>query len=331
MKYTLSFFIWLVVGVSFSQQLPQFSQFINNPSLYNPSSIGLDKNAKVTLGGRWQMLGFGSEPRTGFIDGHFRIPQKKKNNFNPALRLGEDSTSSDTIVPLYFEHTIGGQVIIDNYGAFNRTSVNGLYSIGFPLNHDWKALLGTRVGFSNFGFLSSKAQVLNITDPTQAYQGGDLEYDNYVSDVMNRNSFDLGVGISILNKGFSFCVAAHQLTNSTLDLNSNSTVYFNQRLHWNMMMGYTYSIEDFISVQGMMLVKKMMPSPLSLELCAKAIFQNSLWAGIHYRNRASVGIMGGVFINDRFQLGYSVDFTTNRIRNFTNGGHELIISYRFGE
>jgi hypothetical protein len=98
-----------------------------------------------------------------------------------------------------------------------------------------------------------------------------------------------------------------------------------------MMMGYTYSIEDFISVQGMMLVKKMMPSPLSLELCAKAIFQNSLWAGIHYRNRASVGIMGGVFINDRFQLGYSVDFTTNRIRNFTNGGHELIISYRFGE
>jgi type IX secretion system PorP/SprF family membrane protein len=331
MKSHLVVFFVILVGASFSQQLPQFTQFINNPSLLNPSSIGLEENAKFTLGGRWQMLGFGSEPRTGFLDGHFRIPKNRKKKFNPALRLGEDSSFIDTIVPLYFEHTVGGQVIIDNYGAFNRTSVNGLYSIGFPLNHDWKAVLGTRIGFSNFGFNSSKAQVLNMSDPTQTYQGGDLEYDDYISGVMSRNSFDLGLGMTILNKNFTLGFAAHQLTNSSLDLGSNSTVYFNQRLHWNMMMGYTYVLDDIVSLQGMLLVKKMMPAPLSLEMCVKATFPNSLWAGIHYRNRASVGIIGGVFINDKFQLGYSVDFSTNKLMNFTNGGHELIISYRFGE
>ena len=74
----------------------------------------------------------------------------------------------------------------------------------------------------------------------------------------------------------------------------------------------------------------MAPTPLSIELALKAVLPNQLWFGVHFRNRASVGFMAGFIIDNKFQLGYSLDLNTNRLISLTNGGHELILSYRFG-
>ncbi|MEY4573176.1 MAG: hypothetical protein RLZ10_2460 [Bacteroidota bacterium] len=333
MKYIILLSSILFTTFCFSQQIPQYSQFINNPQLYNPSCIGLVKQSTLSLGGRWQMLGFGSEPRTAFLDGHLKLKGIEKDKINPGLRFNEDSVSNniDSITSISFEHFVGGQLIVDYYGAFRRTSLNALYSLSFTINNDWKGLIGTSIGFSNFGFNSTKAQVLNTTDPTQSYAGGDSEYDGFVSGSLNKNSIDLGLGLTLMNESFIFGIAANQLSKSSLDLNTNNSVFFDQRIHWNALVGYTYSIDEMLDLQGMIIVKKMMPSPISLEMCVKATFPNSLWAGLHFRNRSSIGLMGGMFINNKFQLGYSIDFSTNKIRNFTNGGHELIISYRFGE
>jgi hypothetical protein len=101
-------------------------------------------------------------------------------------------------------------------------------------------------------------------------------------------------------------------------------------MHWNLITGYSYSIPGIVDLQGMVLVKKMAPSPLSMEIAIKAVLPNQVWTGIHFRNRSSVGFMAGFLINESFQLGYSLDINTNRLISFNNGGHELILSYRFG-
>ncbi len=311
----------VLVGInSFTQQLPQFTQFINNTTLFNPSMMGMENDALISVGGRWQMLGFGSEPRTAFISGQTEINKKSNSTLNQALRISQQNSDNDTLKPSRFRQHAGGQLLFDSYGAFNRTSLNGLYSISVDLNPDWKMLAGIKVGFSNFGFDRSKAQVsVNV----------DQEYDAYVASGTKRNSFDLSAGFTLVSKNYFIGFAANQFTKTSLDLNTSNS-YFDQRLHWNLITGYTYPIPGIADFQGVILMKKMAPTPLSIELALKAVLPNQLWLGIHFRNRASVGIMAGFIIDNKFQLGYSLDLNTNRLISLTNGGHELILSYRFG-
>jgi len=313
----------VLVGInSFSQQLPQFTQFINNTTLFNPSMMGMENDALISIGGRWQMLGFGSEPRTAFISGQTGINTKSNSALNPSLRISQKNSDNDTLKPSRFIHHIGGQLLFDSYGAFNRTSLNGLYSIGVDLNPDWKLLAGLKFGYSNFGFDMTKAQVSQNT-------GIDQEYDSYIANGSNRNSFDLSAGFTLVSKNYFIGFAANQFTKTLMDINTSNS-YFDQRMHWNLITGYTYAIPGIADFRAMILMKKMAPAPLSIELALKAVLPNQVWVGVHFRNRSSVGFMAGFIIDNKFQLGYSLDLSTNRLISLTNGGHELILSYRFG-
>jgi hypothetical protein len=73
----------------------------------------------------------------------------------------------------------------------------------------------------------------------------------------------------------------------------------------------------------------MQPAPLSAEMSLVANFGENLFGGVIYRHKSAIGITGGFDINEKFRLGYSVDFATNKLRNVSNGGHELILRYRF--
>ena len=322
MKKILFGFVILFEINCFSQQLPQFTQFINNTSLFNPSMMGMENDALISVGGRWQMLGFGSEPRTAFICGQTRISNKSKRLLNPSLRISKDNTENDSVKQTRFSHYAGGQLLFDSYGAFNRTSLNGLYSMSIDLTPEWKLLAGLKFAYSNFGFDMTKAQVAQNTDIDQ-------EYDSYIANGSNRNSFDLSAGFTLVSKNYFIGFAANQFTKTSLDLNTSNS-YFDQRMHWNLITGYTYAIPGIVDFQGMILLKKMAPTPLSIELALKAVLPNQLWFGVHFRNRASVGFMAGFIIDNKFQLGYSLDLNTNRLISLTNGGHELILSYRFG-
>ena len=313
----------VLVGMNcFSQQLPQFTQFINNTTLFNPSMMAMENNALISIGGRWQMLGFGSEPRTAFISGQTGINKKSNSTLNPSLRISQKNSDNDTLKPSQFSQHLGGQLLFDSYGAFNRTSLNGLYSISVDLNPDWKLLAGLKFGYSNFGFDMTKAQVAQNTDIDQ-------EYDSYIANGSNRNSFDLSAGFTLVSKNYFIGFAANQFTKTSMDFNTSNS-YFDQRMHWNLITGYTYAIPGIVDFQGMILMKKMAPTPLSIELALKAVLPNQLWLGVHFRNHASVGFMAGFIIDNKFQLGYSLDLNTNRLISLTNGGHELILSYRFG-
>ncbi len=318
-KILFAFIILCGLNVN-AQQLPQFTQFMNNTSLYNPSMMSMHEKTIITAGGRWQMLGFGSEPRTAFINGQTRIKRKSGYSINPALRISEENSGNDTVRKLKLAHYAGGQMLFDSYGAFNRTSINGCYSVGVNLNEDWKLLAGLKVGYSNFGFDMTKAQVAGNVDQ---------EYDAYVANGTKRNSFDLGAGFTLVTKRFFLGFAANQFTKTAFDLNTSNS-YFDQRMHWNLLTGYTYNIPGIVELQGMILMKKMAPSPLSIELAMKASLPNNVWVGMHFRNRSSLGFMAGFLINESFQLGYSIELNTNRLISFNNGGHELILSYQFG-
>jgi hypothetical protein len=77
------------------------------------------------------------------------------------------------------------------------------------------------------------------------------------------------------------------------------------------------------------MVKKMDPAPLSLEFSALATINYIFWGGFNYHYGASAGIMAGMEVSGNLKIGYALDFSTNRLNRFVNGGHEIYLSYGF--
>ena len=95
---TTAFFLYAFL-VMHAQQLPQFRQFILAPSVYNPAAMAFSKENNVSLSGRWQMSGFGYEPRTLVLHGKTLIKKKVKTIFNPGSRIQRDFTPLITDCP----------------------------------------------------------------------------------------------------------------------------------------------------------------------------------------------------------------------------------------
>ena len=326
-KLLLLFFCGLAILIN-AQQLPQFSQFAQNKELFNPAFIGNHSGREITTGGRWQMLGFGNEPRTAFGIFSQQINTKKKEFVNPSLPTSKAIPSNMFEEKRDFGQALGAQFSIDKYGAFGTIELSGLYAINFQINKKVKLSGGAKLGISNNSFDASKAIVANITDPTSTYQGGDAEYDDFISGRTNNWRLNLGLGGIVEYEKIFVGLSANNLTSDLIEFGTSS-VNFQSTPHLFLTSGYRYSIGDVLTINTVLLIKKMNPAPFSTELAIIADFDENLFAGLLYRHKSSIGITGGFNINDKFRLGYSVDFSINRIRYASNGGHELILRYRF--
>jgi type IX secretion system PorP/SprF family membrane protein len=310
-----------------AQQLPQYSQFAQNQALFNPSFIGTKEGKEIHVGGRWQMLGFGDEPRSAFGLYAQRIKSKVKETPNPSIPISKEIPESEKEEKQKFSHGFGTLVSLDKYGAFGTFELNGLYAAHYQLSKKLKLSGGVKIGVANNSFDASRAIVANISDPALSYQGGDAEYDLYISGRTNSSRLNIGLGGTILYDSFFIGAAASNLIGDAVQI-GNSTANFQTTPHLFLTSGYTYVLSDALSLSAVLLLKKMQPAPLSAEMSIIANFGENLFGGIIYRHKAAFGITGGFDINDKFRLGYSIDFTTNKLRNVSNGGHELILRYR---
>ncbi|MES2592686.1 MAG: type IX secretion system membrane protein PorP/SprF [Bacteroidota bacterium] len=56
-------------------------------------------------------------------------------------------------------------------------------------------------------------------------------------------------------------------------------------------------------------------------------YKKWLWIGATYRPSDAVAFMGGIELKQRYRLGYSYDYTTSKLRNYSHGSHEIILAF----
>lgn len=325
---TLFIFLFLVKGCIQAQQMPQFSQVSMNRSLYNPAYLGYEEKTMITLGGRWQMIGFGNEPQSVFLNFERNIKIKAKPIYNPAMHISMPIPDDNRTQNSKFSQTFGGQLSSDKYGAFKSFQFAGLYAGHYKFTNSLKLSAGLKIGISNNGFDADKAQVLNVNNPEIEYQGGDTEYDEFTVEKSNTNILNLGLGMNIQFGDFFIGAAANQLTKNSIQF-GRSSLNFNLTSHFFLMTGYNFQLTEEFKVLTTVVVKKMSPAPTSLEVSVIGNFGDVIFAGVNYHHKATAGVIVGFQVSPAFRIGYSFDASTNNIIQSSFGGHELVLNYRF--
>jgi len=90
-----------------------------------------------------------------------------------------------------------------------------------------------------------------------------------------------------------------------------------------------FDLSSDVKFKPSFLTKITQASPLSLDLNANFLLREKLWLGILYRINDSFGAMVQYQFSPQFGVGYAFDMTTNEMRNYNSGTHEIMISYEF--
>jgi type IX secretion system PorP/SprF family membrane protein len=326
MKKIIFFIYYSICHFTFSQQIPQYSQFQRNQFMVNPSAAGIYDFVDITLGGRWQWLGVDDAPRTSYLA--VSVPLNFKPKFyNPGIRTSGGVYKNPEVKTGQLKHTVGGQLLADQYGAFRKLSFSGTYALHLPISKKMNLSFGVKLGLSSNNFLADKAQVLNVVNPALTYS--DPTYTNFLTNQSSRQIMEIGSGLYLYGKGFFIGISAEQLTRD-LVVFGKGTANFNPQIHYQIISGYKIKTGDNWSITPSILAKYMSPAPVSIDVNLQADYNEWLWFGLGYRHTDAVIGMLGMNISDRFKFGYSYDFSLSKFNNYSSGGHELTLGIMLG-
>jgi hypothetical protein len=74
----------------------------------------------------------------------------------------------------------------------------------------------------------------------------------------------------------------------------------------------------------------MNPAPPTIEGSLQLEYKEWIWMAASYRHKDAVIGMLGLNLSERFKIGYSYDFSLSKFRDFSAGGHELILGVMLG-
>lgn len=290
-KILLTIVLTMFFNIVHAQQDPQFNLGFMNPTFVNPGFAGNTEEDMFCASAynRLELVNFDGSPISTII-----------NVQGPIDILGVHSGISVTI-----QNELAGYLRAPglNLGyAYRRNLWQGQIGIGASL-----------------GFISSWYANTDWRTP----DGG---VDPAVPTQENAGvAFDLGAGVYYSDSRLFGGISFTHLTSPKLGIDDNAryrpTMYLTG--------GYTFLIDSTTWMMQPMLNVVSDFTQTSFNIACNATYQKKYWAGINYRWGQAVAAMIGIEVIAGLKVAYSYEYATSRLSRFSNGTHELMLSYAF--
>ena len=93
--------------------------------------------------------------------------------------------------------------------------------------------------------------------------------------------------------------------------------------------GYDFILPYDLVADPYLLMRYVSNVPLQLEFGSTITWKSTAWAGFSYRTGDALSMLLGYTFQDYISFGYSYDFTTSNLSNYSQGSHELLFRILF--
>jgi type IX secretion system PorP/SprF family membrane protein len=305
---------WTGMRGLYSQQLPQYSQYMMNKFLINPAVAGSEGYTAFNLTAREQWIGLENSPKTYALSAQTRILKNSFISKGAAVRKKKAAASRGGKVGL------GGYIFTDNSGLVNRTGMKLTYSYHISFQR----------GQLSFGLSGCFYQFRIDKEAIRLYNPDDDLLNNY-----NNRMFipDADLGIYYSDPKVFAGISASQLFSASLKFGESSYENFRLLRHYYLIGGFNFDINDYVIMEPSILFKMSEVWIPQVDLTAKFYFYENYWGGLSYRTGAQAGaiiLMGGLRV-DKFYFGYSFDYTLSSIMRHSFGSHEFMLAVKLGD
>lgn len=319
MKKYLTFFILFLTIEGFSQQKPQYTQYIFNQYLLNPALSGIENYVDFKAGYRKQWAGIADAPQTSFVSAHWVLGDNQlwsnaltsfpEQTGNP---MDRSYTQNYTSSPSH--HGMGVTAVLDKTGPVQRLDANITYAYHLQLNNNFNLSAGVAAGISSISLDVNALIFDNPTDPALSRA------------LVNQVKPDVSIGLWLYGARMFAGISAQQILPQTLSFSGDDSYNQGKEVpHFFATAGYKFYVDNEIAAIPSIMVKYVQPSPVSVDLNMKLAFKDKIWVGGSYRKNDSFSAMAGFNIGKMLNLTYSYDFTTSDLNQVSNGSHEIVL------
>jgi type IX secretion system PorP/SprF family membrane protein len=101
--------------------------------------------------------------------------------------------------------------------------------------------------------------------------------------------------------------------------------------HYYLTGGYRFQIQKDFVIEPITLIKYATEAPVQLDFNLLVEYKQMATLGVGHRTGDSFVVLTKLQVTGKFQLGYSYDFTISEIKDYSDGSHEIMLSYIFGK
>jgi type IX secretion system PorP/SprF family membrane protein len=310
----LAVFFSLMLGVSYAQQVPMYSQYIMNGFLINPSYAGNDGYTTVNITARQQWVGFSGAPGTYAASFQTRILKTSYISKSTSVRRKMVRPTKGGRVGL------GGYVFDDKNGIVRRTGISGSYAYHIPIGQNQLS----------FGLAATAYQYAIDLNGAILYDTDDEYLNNY-----DRVVFipDFNFGASYTTDTYYMGFSMTQLFRGMIMLGNSGNNARTELGHYFLSGGMKFTLPNtnwVIEPSALIKSSDMLFKAAQMDLTTRVRYKEDYWAGLSWRTGDAIILMMGLRY-DRFYFAYAFDFTLTDIRKQSFGSHEITVAVKFGD
>jgi type IX secretion system PorP/SprF family membrane protein len=280
-----------ITGISMAQKEPQYTQYMYNIGSFNPAYVGTVESAEVAALYRAQWVDIPGAPTT--------------------MRFGVN-------IPFANEKTgLGLNVVHDELGPSTQTFINLAYSYQISISDVTKLSFGLAAGGSLLNLDYSEGTFVDPSDPTILGE--------------NLNDFypTVGAGLFLYEDDWYLGLSVPNFLTNGL-YNDEVATIVEDNMQFNVIGGYVFQLSEGTKFKPAFLVNYLEGSPVNVNLSANFQFIDALTIGASYRFDNAVSGLAGIQVSNGMFLGYSYDYNTNGLGEFSGGSHEAILKFYIG-
>lgn len=284
----LGLVLLLLSSISYAQQDAQFTQYMYNTININPAYAGSREAMSVFVLHRAQWVGLDGAPTTTTASIHTPITDSN---------IG-----------------IGVSVINDKIGPSVENNLAVDFSYTIPVSDIYKLSFGLKATANLLDVDFNKLTYINSGDPT------------FQNNIDNKFSPNIGVGFYLHSDKSYLGISAPSLLETKHFQNNSSSVAY-ERIHYYMIAGHVFDLNENIKFKPSILTKFVQGAPLQVDLSGNFLINEKFTAGVSYRWSAAVSAMVGFKASDSWFIGYGYDLDTTKLGNYNSGSHEIFLRY----
>lgn len=272
----------------FAQQRPVFSQYMFNGLVLNPAYAGNQPQTSISLLHRDQWVNVEGAPKTSSLIAHSAIKNRPVG--------------------------VGLLVSRDKIGVHDDYSIYASYA--YKLNIGIGTLsLGLQAGFNYMVSDFTQVSTFNPDDP--------LFYGT-----VTRFSPNFGTGAFFSNKTSYAGISIPYLINNEVYDREDYISEAKEARYYFITGGHIFQLSPGVKIKPSGLIRVTEGQPMGIDLNTNVFLQEILNIGASYRSGDSVILLFEMLLNRNLSVGYAYDHTLSRIRNYTDGTHEFMLTYR---
>ena len=285
-------FCYLFVCQTFAQREPQYTQYMYNIGSFNPAYIGSVDKMDISLLYRNQWIDIPGAPRT--------------------LRFG---------INLPFEnekHAMGLNVVSDKLGPSSQTYADIGYSFQVRLSDATRLGFGLDVGGSFLNVDFSEGTFENPGEP--------------ILETEVVQSFYPTIGAGLFMYGESWYLGTSVPNFLTDDLyNAEVATVVEDKMQVNFIGGVVFDLSERLKFKPAFLLNFISGAPATVNVSGNFLINDAFTAGVSYRADNAISGLAGFQISNSVFIGYSYDYATTTLADYSNGSHEVILKFYLGE